>query len=208
MSHWCSGGMWCYPHLDWHGAQPLTWGGYGIKWPASTWHVLCGHTGSFGSNSSRWETAVHCSLPSADLYIGFQAVEDITTASKGLLQSPILKSLASLFAANSPWHLLQHLGLFSASPYQLFLTFISHLHSLLLSSEQQFPPAHIPSQLSKLIAANPWDTFTQARHCWQQGCHAQSSFLCSGKSWPGCFQDTDTGWQDETGTIPESFPLL
>lgn len=88
----------------------LTWGtatclgGYGVKWPASvctsTLHVPVGHTASFEINSLRRGTAAHCSFPSADLDTGFQAVEAITTASKGLLRSLIIKSLASLFAGN------------------------------------------------------------------------------------------------------------
>lgn len=153
MSHCCSSGN---VVSFTHGNLP---GGYGIKWPVRSCtlklHVLVGHTASFGSNSVRRGTAAHCSLPSAGLYTGFQAVGAITTASKALLQSPTIESLASLFASNSPWHLLQHLALFSASPCQLFLTLISHLHSFFLSSEQQFPPVHIPSQPSKLTTANP-----------------------------------------------------
>lgn len=77
-------------------------GGYGVKWPVRSCtpklHVLVGHTASFGSNSPRRGTAAHCSLSSADLYTGFQAVGAITTASKALLQSPVIESLASLFA--------------------------------------------------------------------------------------------------------------
>lgn len=103
--------------------------GYGVKWPVRSCtpklHVLVGHTASFGSNSPRRGTAAHCSASSADLYTGFQAVGAITTASEALLQSPVIESLASLFAINSPWHLLQHLALFSASHYQIFLTLIS-----------------------------------------------------------------------------------
>lgn len=125
MSHCCSSGN----------VVPLTrgtatrLGGHGVKWPVRSCtpklHVLVGHTASFGSNSPRRGTAAHCSPSSADLYTGFQAVGAITTASKALLQSPVIESLASLFASNSTWHLLQHLALFSASHYQIFLTLIS-----------------------------------------------------------------------------------
>lgn len=110
-----------------------------------TLHVLVGHTASFGSNSPRRGTAAHCSLPSADLDTGLQAVEATTTASKELLKSPIIETLASLFPGNSPWHFLRHLTLFSASPYQLLITLISHLHSFFLSSEQVSASTHFPT---------------------------------------------------------------
>lgn len=84
----------------------------------------------------------HYSLLSADLCTQVPMPGNLPTVSNGLLQSLIIRCLAMLPPSNSHQCLFQHLALFSASPHELFLTPISHLHSFFVSLEQQIPPVY------------------------------------------------------------------
>lgn len=138
MSHCCSSGNVMPSSLG------FTWGGYGVKLPArgctSILHVFVGHCQLWEQQS---ETAAHCSLSSADLFTGFQAVEAVT-ASKRLLESdhrePAQSVCWQFILASSPafCSLL-------CLPRQLFLTPISHLHSAQNNSFPQYTFPHSPA---------------------------------------------------------------
>lgn len=140
----CSGGNVVLSSL-WlaYGAQQIAWWGYGIKYLVSgctcTLHVLLSHVASSGSNSPKLPT--HCSLPSADLRTQLPLPGNLPTTSNRLLQSPIIKCLASLPASNSPQHLFQHLALFSASPMN-FLSLPFPISTPFVSAQNNRFPQH------------------------------------------------------------------
>lgn len=202
-------GMWCHPHLAWHGVQQLAWGLW-RKMASKCLHIYiacaCWSHCQLWDQQSEKRNCCPLLFPlswSRHRFPGSGSHNYCLqrTATESDHQEPGQSVCWQLTPASSPasCSLL-------CFPLSTFSHSHSHLHSFFLSSEQQFSPVHTPSEPSKLTAANPWVTFIWARHCWQQGCHAQSSPHCSGEAWPWCFQDTDTGCQDEIGTIPESFP--